>query len=140
MNRIDWNLLSKQKEWLLQQPSEEAAGLVEMLDWLQDHAVDREGIPETTVFPTMNGIEQNAGTDPRPADALSQLNVENALLRGNLFLTASALKDYHDSPHFEIDDDGVPKMEVIVPESLRQKAADALARAQAMLKDEGRGR
>jgi hypothetical protein len=43
-------------------------------------------------------------------------------------------------PHFEIDDDGMPKMKVIVPEWLRQQAADTLTRAMAMLKDEGRGR
>src|ERR1700735_3440716 len=39
------------------------------------------------------------------------LMAENALLRGPLYLTARALKDYHDAPHFEIDDeDDVPGM------------------------------
>ena len=75
---------------------------------------------------------------PDPAEALSQLRVENALLRGCLYLAARALKDYHDAPHFEIDDDGTPKWEVIVPEPLRAKAADALERAQGMLKAGGR--
>ena len=51
----------------------------------------------------------------------------------------TALKDYHDAPHFEIDDDGRPMLEVIVPEALRGKAAEALAKAEKMLKDEGRG-
>ena len=38
-------------------------------------------------------------------------------LRGSLYLTARALKDYHDAPHFEIepaDEDDIPGMEVIV--------------------------
>jgi hypothetical protein len=70
------------------------------------------------------------------------LSVENALLRGSLFLAARALRDYQDAPHFEIDDDGRPMLEVIVPESLREKAADALSRADALLKEpeERRGR
>ncbi|WP_020474492.1 hypothetical protein [Zavarzinella formosa] len=67
-------------------------------------------------------------TDPQ------QTEVENALLRGTLFLTANALKEYHDAPHFEIDDDGVPKVEVIVTELTRGKAADALKRADGILK------
>ena len=32
------------------------------------------------------------------------LSVENALLRGSLWITANALREYHDSPHFELDD------------------------------------
>ena len=73
---------------------------------------------------------------PEPQD----LRIENALLRSSLWLAARTLKDYQDAPHFEIDDDGRPMVEVIVPESLRTRAADALARAEKMLKDEGRGR
>ena len=75
---------------------------------------------------------------PEPRDQA----VENALLRASLFLTARALKDYQDAPAFEIDDDGRPMLEVIVPESLRTRAADALARAEKMLKEpeQGRGR
>ena len=64
--------------------------------------------------------------------------VENALLRGALFLTARALKDYQDSPAFEIDD-GVEKLEVVILPSLREKADDALARADKLLRDDGRG-
>lgn len=60
--------------------------------------------------------------------------VENVLLRGSLWLTANALKEYHDAPHFEIDDGGVPKLEVIVTDVTRVKAGDALRRADAMLK------
>jgi hypothetical protein len=68
-------------------------------------------------------------------------NVEIALLRGCLWMTARRLKDYHDSPHFEIEsEDDIPGMEVIVPASLREKAAEALEKAQQMLKGEGRGR
>jgi hypothetical protein len=76
-------------------------------------------------------------TDATPTDP-QDLKVENALLRGSLWLTANALKEYHDSPHFEIEDDGIPKFEVIVTEITRSKAGEALARADRMLKD-GRG-
>jgi hypothetical protein len=70
------------------------------------------------------------------------LQAENALLRGSLYLAARALKDYQDAPAFEIDDDGRPMLEVIVSESLRTKAADALARAAKILKEpeQGHGR
>lgn len=64
-------------------------------------------------------------TEPEPT---SDLRIENALLRSALWLTANALKNYHDSPHFEMDDEAVPKLEVIVPADARDKAADALAR------------
>lgn len=63
--------------------------------------------------------------------------VEIALLRGSLFLTARALKGYHDSRHSETKDG---QFMLTVPESLRTRAADALERAQKMLRDEGRGR
>jgi hypothetical protein len=51
--RIDWALLARQKRWLLEhaRASEEAAGLVELLDTIQDAAVDTAGVPEATVFP-----------------------------------------------------------------------------------------
>ncbi len=65
MSRIDWNLLAKQKQWLLghAQTSPEAAGLVELLDWLQDTAVDKFGLPEGTVFP---GIDRDAEEEAGP--------------------------------------------------------------------------
>jgi len=72
-------------------------------------------------------------------DERQDLKVENALLRTSLWLTAQALKDYHDAPHRERDDAGRPMLEVVVPESLRAKAADALAKAEKMLKDEDWG-
>lgn len=37
-------------------------------------------------------------------DALRDLDTENAILRGPLYLTARGLKDYQDAPAFEIDD------------------------------------
>ncbi|HWG42671.1 MAG TPA: hypothetical protein VN688_07785 [Gemmataceae bacterium] len=73
-------------------------------------------------------------------DEPRDLAVENALLRSLLRQTARRLQDYHDAPHFEIEGDGGPMMEVIVPESLRPKAAETLAKVQTMLKDESRGR
>jgi hypothetical protein len=73
-------------------------------------------------------------------EALRDLAAENAILRGSLYLTARRLKDYQDAPAFEIDDDGGPMLVVIVSPSLREEAAEALEKAQAMLKDEGRFR
>jgi hypothetical protein len=69
----------------------------------------------------------------------SDLRVENALLRGTLFLTARALRAYHDAPHFEIDDDGIEKLEAIIMPSTREKAADALDRADKLLREPERG-
>jgi uncharacterized protein (DUF58 family) len=62
MKRIDWGLLAKQKEWLVRQSetSEEAAGLVELLDWLQDVAVDEYGMSEETVFPGLEGAAEES--------------------------------------------------------------------------------
>ena len=50
LRRMDWELLRKQKDWLLEQQNASAAGLVNMLDALQDAAVDELGIPEEKVF------------------------------------------------------------------------------------------
>ena len=69
-------------------------------------------------------------------DDLQDARVDNALLRGSLYLTARRRKDYQEAPHFEIEDDGRPMLEVIVPPSLREQSAEVLARAQAMLQAE----
>ncbi len=77
----------------------------------------------------------------RMTDEPRDLAAENAVLRGLLWQTARHLKAYHDTPNFEIEDeDDIAGMEVIVPASLREKAAEALEKVQAMLKGEGRGR
>ena len=53
---IDWELLRKQKLWLLQWDDiptaipEEAYGLVHLLDAIQDFAVDVMGVSEKEVF------------------------------------------------------------------------------------------
>ncbi len=70
-------------------------------------------------------------------DPITQLRIENSLLRGQLWLTARRLKDYHDAPHVKTDDE---QLQVTIPASLRESAAEALAKTQAMLKDEGRER
>jgi hypothetical protein len=80
-------------------------------------------------------------TEPEPS---TDTRVENSLLRVALGLAVRALKSYHDAPHFEIEDDhdGKARMEVIVPTDTREKAADALARAEGLLKGQepARGR
>jgi hypothetical protein len=50
--RIDWALLARQKRWLLEHArvSEEAAGLVELLDALHDAAVDQAGLQGAVVL------------------------------------------------------------------------------------------
>ena len=68
------------------------------------------------------------------------VRVENALLRGELFLTARALKYFLDSPHKKIEVGGESMMEITVPQSLYDKARDALNRADRRLKNEERHR
>ena len=55
----------------------------------------------------------------------SDLRVENAVFSGALWLTANALKAYHDAAHSEIDDAGVKRVEVLVFPNTRDKATDA---------------
>ncbi|OWK41984.1 hypothetical protein [Fimbriiglobus ruber] len=68
--------------------------------------------------------------------------VENALLRGALWLATKSLKRYHDAKHtkLEAEIDGSPRFQVIVTEEARQKAADAITRAEGMLQGKGHGR
>ncbi|MCE9567429.1 MAG: hypothetical protein K8U57_35965 [Planctomycetes bacterium] len=75
----------------------------------------------------------DTSTAPEPRD----LTVENALLRGSLYLSTRALKDYHDSKHTPTDDG---RLQLTVPESLREKAGDAIARANNLLRDDGPGK
>lgn len=39
IKNIDWSLLSKQKQWLLQQTGDEADGLIHLLDALEDEVL-----------------------------------------------------------------------------------------------------
>jgi hypothetical protein len=76
-----------------------------------------------------------------PDDQQRELRAENSVLRGALFLTTLALRKYYDAPHFEIDDEGVEKLEVIVLPSTREKAGDAINRANQLLREpEGQAR
>lgn len=63
--------------------------------------------------------------------------VESALLRASLFLTANVLKDYATAKHTLLEDGW---RAVRVPEGVRDRAVDALARANGMLRDQGRSR
>lgn len=47
---IDWDRLREQKRWLREQSGEEAAGLMNLIDSLQDFAVDRLGKLQVEVF------------------------------------------------------------------------------------------
>lgn len=66
------------------------------------------------------------------------LKVENAMLRGSLWLATRALKNYHDAPHTKADHPELRQLKV--PASYREKATDAITRAQSLLVDRGRGR
>lgn len=59
--------------------------------------------------------------------------VENALLRGQLFLVAAALKGYLDSKHTK-GEDGL--LHLAVPPALHEKATSALKDADKRLKDQ----
>lgn len=50
INKIDWNLLEKQKQFLIDLHAPESDGIVSLLDELQDYCVDVFGIPEEVVF------------------------------------------------------------------------------------------
>jgi len=52
IDRIDWELLADQKQWLVEQAEHwnEAEGLLNVIDTLQDWAVDVAGVSEETVF------------------------------------------------------------------------------------------
>ncbi|OWK39475.1 hypothetical protein [Fimbriiglobus ruber] len=83
-------------------------------------------------------------TDPNPKSTEhipQDPVVENALLRAALWLATKSLKRYHDAKHTKVEAeiDGSPRFQVIVTEEARQKAADAIARAEGMLQGKGRG-
>ena len=48
--KLDWELLRAQKQWLLKFDCSEAEGLIHLLDYLQDQAVDSGEFTEQEVF------------------------------------------------------------------------------------------
>ena len=50
ISKTDWSLLRKQKEWLLNNGSDEAMGLVHFIDTIQDAVVDDLIALEVEVF------------------------------------------------------------------------------------------
>ena len=61
---------------------------------------------------------------PDPAVTITDLKVENATLRGSLFIAARRLKDFLDAPAREVGQD---RLRLTIPRSLRESAAEALA-------------
>lgn len=49
-DKIDWALLHSQKEWLTTHDSEEAYGLLNFIDFIQDTAVESGYFKESEVF------------------------------------------------------------------------------------------
>jgi hypothetical protein len=79
-------------------------------------------------------VTSGAGAKIVSPEEAEQLNVENSLLRGTLWLTARSLKDYRAALHVKAGD---PEMlELVVPATLPARADDALARADAMLRNQ----
>ncbi len=72
-----------------------------------------------------------------PKEALTQLRIENSLLRAALWLSSRALKDYSDAIHRKADQEGM--VQLTVPESLKARTGAALAKANQMLKDQDQG-
>lgn len=54
IKNIDWELLREQKEWLLNNGSDEAMGIAHLIDAIQDYAADELGIDENIVFNNIN--------------------------------------------------------------------------------------
>ncbi len=54
INRMNWGLLIEQKEWLLNDGSDEAMGLAHLIDALQDYAAHELCIDENLVFNNIN--------------------------------------------------------------------------------------
>lgn len=75
----------------------------------------------------------------RPPLEPRDMTVENALLRGALWLATRSLKRYHDAPASEIEMNGTFMSQVVVPAETREKAADAIARAERLLCDRSEG-
>ena len=50
IGKIDWDMLRQQKAWLLNQDNENAVGLVNLIDHIQDEAVDNGDASEIEVF------------------------------------------------------------------------------------------
>lgn len=63
--------------------------------------------------------------------------VEISLLRACLWLTTNVLKDYHEARHTKTEDG---RLQLVVPESVKERAGTALEKAKGMLQDQGRGR
>jgi hypothetical protein len=61
--------------------------------------------------------------------------VENALLRGRLWLTARSLKGYHDSKHEAVEVDGAPMLQVTVSDVVRGKAGEVIESATPVVGD-----
>ena len=74
---------------------------------------------------------------PDPVVTITDLQVDNATLRGTLYITARRLKDFLDAPARKLGED---RLRLTIPRSLHESATEALADAQARLKDEGRSR
>ena len=50
IGKIDWDMLREQKSWLLNQYNENAEGLVNLIDRIQDQAVDNSYASKIEVF------------------------------------------------------------------------------------------
>jgi hypothetical protein len=106
LENIDWANLRQQKLWLLAQTSEEADGLVNLLDNLQDYAVDVLEHGEDTIFGVRdrNGNELTVGVSVLTDEPQDDDTFEHAF-RGTVtgFRLGNVQVENGDGDTFEID-------------------------------------
>ena len=89
--------------------------------------------------PITNGLPLPAEPTPPAPPPSADLtpcqseNIENALLRGSLWLAVAALKRYTGATHVELDGDEQERLALVVSPDAPAKAAEAIVRAEAML-------
>lgn len=74
ISRINWRLLAEQKEWLLNDGSDEAMGLAHLIDDIQDYAVDELGVDEDLVFNNINETKKKDAEELRSAADIKEHN------------------------------------------------------------------
>ena len=86
---IDWILLRKQKEWLLNNGSDEAIGLIGLLDAIQDNAVIVGGFAEEEVFGTYTEeYNEELYLDIVVGDTVTYRNAEDCALHGEYIVVS----------------------------------------------------
>ena len=70
LNKINWGLLQKQKQWLIAQNCEASDGLLTLIDSVQDYAVADGGFDESAVFGVIDDAHINSKELKKVANVL----------------------------------------------------------------------